>query len=169
VRDFRWLIPAMPPCRDPDLAPDFERKMTMLRSRSRYRAAERRSRCHPAHTDRARCGASEMTVRDLSEAGDVACDRSFKERGALNKLLTSMRPNAPPGRCDVGRQSCSGVAFHARRLGIRDDRDARGTPFTRSIAPRRSAQPSSCGRWLVAARQAADELAWSTVLRWSTL
>lgn len=70
---------------------------------------------------------------------------SFKERGALNKLLTL---DAGERRAGVAAMSAGnhaqGVAYHAQRLGIPATIVMpEGTPSPRSIAPRRWG-PRSC-------------------------
>jgi threonine dehydratase len=87
---------------------------------------------------------------------------SFKERGALNKLLTLNANERGAGVVAMSAGNhAQGVAFHARRLGIPATIVMpQGTPFTK--IDRTEALGATVvleGDSLVAARQAADALA----------
>src|SRR5262249_58325849 len=87
---------------------------------------------------------------------------SFKERGALNKLLSLTKAERRAGVVAMSAGNhAQGVAFHARRLGIPATIVMpAGTPFTK--IDRTEALGATVvlrGDGLVAARQAADELA----------
>jgi threonine dehydratase len=87
---------------------------------------------------------------------------SFKERGALNKLLTLDAAQRAAGVVAMSAGNhAQGVAFHARRLGIPATIVMpQGTPFTK--IDRTEALGATVllrGDGLVAARQAADALA----------
>ena len=85
---------------------------------------------------------------------------SFKERGALNKLLTLNERGAGVVAMSAGNHA-QGVAFHARRLGIPATIVMpEGTPFTKiDRTEGLGANVVLEGDNLVAARQAADALA----------
>ena len=87
---------------------------------------------------------------------------SFKERGALNKLLTLNENERGAGVVAMSAGNhAQGVAYHARRLGIPATIVMpEGTPFTKiDRTERLGATVVLEGESLVAARQAADRLA----------
>ncbi len=68
---------------------------------------------------------------------------SFKERGALNKLLTLGNAERKAGVVAMSAGNhAQGVAYHARRLGIHEDRPHRGARRHCGAARRESCRGS---------------------------
>ncbi|SET33995.1 threonine ammonia-lyase [Stigmatella erecta] len=88
----------------------------ILAARERIRGAIRPSPCPASDyfTERTRCSAVAFKMENLQRTG------AFKERGALNKLLTLTPEEKARGvvAASAGNHA-QGLAYHARRLGVK--------------------------------------------------
>ncbi|WP_225411073.1 threonine ammonia-lyase [Stigmatella hybrida] len=88
----------------------------ILAARERIRGAIRPSPCPASDyfTERTRCSAVAFKMENLQRTG------AFKERGALNKLLTLTAEERARGvvAASAGNHA-QGLAYHARRLGVK--------------------------------------------------